>query len=169
MRDMRWASIDAYVIEAPAPKEGFDIPAAARTLNAILRWLDALNPSHDDCFDQPVDASGWRFRYLGEVLFVLVFASFYPTSHSRYAFGAEELLVVLQPDHAFSRRSDSATGLISGNLRGRIRQLYASAGRPYDLTHTLSSREAHRFLKPLANGDPPVRWWSADADAGLAC
>lgn len=168
-RAMETHRYDGFCIEAPM-ELGATVAVLAGTVNRALRDLAAHAPIGGNCFDEPVETECWRFRFMKEVFFVIAFGSCYSEEHSRFSFGSDRTLILLQPDRAFSRHCPPGHAIIPERTRDRIRIAYAEAGRIYDLTHTLSPIEAHRFVKPPMLRCPPIRWWEqidADRPAGL--
>lgn len=160
-RTMEAQHHDGFCIELPA-EYGATVDTLAVTVNRVLRGLAALDPSRDDCFREPVETERWRFRFGGEIFFVVTFASCYGEDHARFTFGVDQTLILLLSDHAFSRYCPPGQERIPAFIRDRIRVAYAQAGRIYDMTHVLSPIEAHRFVKPLRLRQPSVRWWEHD-------
>jgi hypothetical protein len=102
-------------------------------------------------------------------MFVVTMAPCYGADQSRYVFGEPYTFVVFQPDSAFDRVVKPGNhGLISASTRREIRARYGGNGRAYDSAISSSPFEAYRFIKPLAVGDAPVRWWDTQAESGPA-
>lgn len=129
----------------------------SRTTRRVLTGLSQVDPAGRDSM-RNVQDTGWWFSYAGHKLFVLTFGTCYPPSSSRYGFGSSSTYIVLQPAHSFSRHLPGPRNVARAE-RLVIRERYRKAGRPYDLTLTLSPHEAHRYVKPVTLGEPPVRWW----------
>ena len=149
--------LDCFVITLPE-FYGKDVDTLAKTTNSLLRALTKLDGIPHG-FGDP-SKPHWKFIFHGEPYFVLAMGSCYPNWHSRHIFGIDRTFLVFQPDHAFERFvSPSGNGLITSAVRQTIRDRYSQAGMPYDLAHTLSPIEAHKFVKPLEHGVPPIEWW----------
>lgn len=156
-RAVRREPLACFVVTL-APELGSTVGELAATTNTVLRALtraDGLGRG----FGDPGRAT-WQFLFHGEPYFVLALGTCYPFDHARHIFGVDRAMLVLQPDTAFERVvSPTSHGLISPAVRRTIRRRYADSGRAYDLVHTESRVEAHRFVKPVRHGTPPVRWW----------
>ncbi|MFC0863944.1 YqcI/YcgG family protein [Sphaerimonospora cavernae] len=154
----RREKLDGLVLPLPAAS-GDTVDRLALTTRRVLEGL-AEQDAAGTCDLRSPERAGWYLSFYGERMFVVTVAPCYPTDHSRHGFGEPHTFVLLQPDRAFDRAvSPGSDGVISTAVRSRIRELYKQHGRPYDLAITLSPFEAHRFVKPLALGDPPIRWW----------
>lgn len=156
--------LDGLLLPLPA-EHGDTLARLSASVRRLLGGLVARTArSRGDLADP--ERPGWHLTLGGERMFVLSMAPCYPADHARHTFGEPYTFVLLQPDSAFDRAvSPGSGGLIAAAVRERIRRRYAAHGQPYDLSITLSPFEAHRFVKPLAVGDPPVRWWAADQHA----
>ncbi len=152
--------LDGLVAELPGEGYGGTVSALADTVRRVLHTMDDADPAGIRSLEQRIEDPTWWFTFAGQELFPLTFAPCYRSDSSRWAFGSERTYIVFQPRHAFRRR------LVTGDphserSRELIRRRFAGAGRPYDLTITLSPLEADRFVKPAHFGDPPVRWWQS--------
>jgi hypothetical protein len=163
-RAMRVEPLDGFLM--PLPREfGENLDSLATTTRQILAGLAATDgPMRCDL--RRAGRPDWYFRFAGERFFLITMAPCYGPAHARYSFDEPYTFLLLQPDRAFDRAvSPGSAGLISAAVRERIRERYRQNGRPYDLAITLAHGEALRFVKPLELGDPPVRWWEAQAGA----
>ena len=143
-----------------APEHGADIARLAALTNRVLRSLTRCDGLPRP-FGHP-ERPGWQFVFHGEPYFVLALGECYPPTHARHLFGVQRTVLIFQPDSAFERVVNaSGDGLISPAVRHAIRDRYARADMPYDLAHTESPVEAHRFVKPIEHGAPPVPWWTS--------
>lgn len=152
--------LDGFVVDFP-PMLGSQVATLAawtRTLLVGLAARDATGSGELGYVEDP----RWAFSFAGHVYFVLTTGPCYPADSSRFAFGVDRTFVLLQPIAAFARRRPPGSDELAPNARQQIREAYAASGRPYDLALTLSPLEAHRFVKPAAYGQPPVRWWTHD-------
>ncbi|WP_459651009.1 YqcI/YcgG family protein [Kitasatospora sp. Ki12] len=156
----RREALDGVLMSLPS-SFGATVNGLAYTTRQIVEGLAARDPRGRGDARSP-EREGWYFSFAGERMFVIAMASCYSPDHARHTFGEPFTFLLLQPDSAFERAvSPGSDGLISGAVRSRIRELYARHGRPCDVSITLSPCEAHRFVKPAALGDPPVRWWES--------
>ena len=97
---------------------------------------------------------------------MVTFGPCYGPNSSRYAFGLDATYLLFQPRSSFVRRWAPGTDRLPDRAREAIRHDFEAAGRQYDLAITLSPREAHRVVKPVRLGEPPVRWWITDDGEG---
>jgi hypothetical protein len=151
--------IDGVVFELPGQQYGDSVGELARTTFNVLDYFSGNDPGKDHCMAKEVEDSSWWFRFDGQKLFVLAFGPCYPPTSSRYGFQTGCTYIVFQPIHCFSRRIPDGATQRSYRTRVEIRRRYAHAGRPYDLSITLSPYEAYRYVKPAELGQPPVKWW----------
>ncbi|MEU7756896.1 YqcI/YcgG family protein [Micromonospora sp. NPDC049101] len=146
--------LDAFVLRFPLTLvDAADLRGLGRLTHSLVRALLRGDPSQPRAVDPDlVQQPRWRLSYAGMDYFMAVFAPLYGSHHSRYTFGiADQVFVLLQPDSSFHLR----LGRDPSRVRKSIRKRFARAGQSYD-THLL---EAHKFVLPLAHGDPPVRWY----------
>jgi hypothetical protein len=149
---------DGAVLEVADPAAGATVDALARTTREVLTGLSRLDPGHDRCMDRPIEDRAWWFTFAAQPFFVVTFAPCYGPDSSRYAFGLTATYLLFQTRDSFVRRWDRDSR-IPPESRTRIRSAFAGAGRPYDMTLTLSAFEAHRYVKPDQLGRTPVKWW----------
>ncbi|MCX5247142.1 YqcI/YcgG family protein [Streptomyces sp. NBC_00201] len=155
--------VDGLVLALPG-SFGDSVDRLAATTRQVLDGLAAKDGRGRRGLQSP-ERQGWYFTFAGERMFLVTMAPCYPADHARHSFGEPYTFLLLQADRAFDRAvSPGSGGIISSAVRSRIRELYDQHGRPYDLAITLSPFEAYRFVKPLALGEPPVRWWEARVD-----
>ncbi len=150
--------IDGVVFELPGPF-GDAVEKLGGTTFTILDYLSANDPVKAHCMEAKIEDATWWFSFAGEKLFVLAFGPCYPSTNSRYGFQTGRTYLVFQPVHCFSRRIPDGAIHKSRRTREEIRRRYTKAGRPYDVTITLSPYEAYRYVKPVQLGQPPVKWW----------
>lgn len=156
-RACRVERIDGYLLTLPA-EYGETLDELSRTTKRIVDLL--ARPTGTYRWNWSPGHRRWHLRYDGHRYFVLTMAPCYPRQTSRHAFGADRTFILLQPDAAFDRAvRDEDYGLISWEVRNSIRSKYEKNGQPYDASLSESPVEAHRFVKPLLQGQGPVRWW----------
>lgn len=120
-----------------------------------------------------VSLVGWSFEFDEVHIFVTTFAPCYPENHSRYAFGAENGFVLLQPMYSFAIH-DIGDDTPHTNwdepktVRDKIRVAYKENKRPYQIRKTLYYPMAEDLVKPLVEGPGNVvQWWKcAEEKAG---
>merc|ERR1719321_870711 len=86
----------------------------------------------------------------------------------RYAFGAETAFLLLQPDRSFVRHNLPDDDGSAPGIRAFARAAFAASGRAF-VPPAPRSANAHQVVRPLKEGDSPVRWWidtEASTDAG---
>jgi YqcI/YcgG family len=151
---------DGAVLEVADPAAGATVAALARTTDAVIVGLTARDPAPQGTQPPlPVDNPGWVFTFAGAPFFVVTFGPCYGSDSSRYAFELTASYLLFQTRESFVRRWAPGTDRLPDAARREIRESFARAGRPYDLSITLSPLEAHRYVKPNRLGAPPVRWW----------
>lgn len=151
---------DGFLLTLPA-RFGADVDALAATTNWILRGLSKRDPASGRCFDRQVESADWAFRFADVKLFVLTIGNCYRSDHARFGYGADATFLLLQPDAAFERHVTPGRRNIRQEVLDSVRIAFAEAGQIYDLTHTTSRFEAHRFVKPATLRSPAIRWWEA--------
>jgi len=150
--------LDGIVLEVAEPDAGSTVEELAATTRAVVEGLIARDPAASET---PIEDPEWWLTFAGSPLFVATFAPCYDASSSRYGFGLERTYLLFQTRGSFVRRWSPRTGALSESARRKIRIAFERAGRPYDLSITLSPLEAHRYVKPARLGAPPVEWWKA--------
>jgi hypothetical protein len=151
--------LDGFIIEIPESIAGNNLTKMGGLLHRILCDLSEHDPAHEDCMNEEIESPQWWFKAAGQRVVVLVFASFYDSTHPRHTGGLPFSYILLQPIHTFERRARNEALEVSTEARERIRAVFAAQGRPYDETISLSPFEAYKFLKPMSVGDSPIRWW----------
>jgi YqcI/YcgG family len=152
--------IDGIVLEAPGVF-GKSVDDLADLVGEVVRTIVANDPAGGKCLDEPIEQPGWWLTFAGMELFVLAFAPCYPRSHPRWSEGADSVFLLIQPRSAFARRRRAGRDTLGQGVRRSIRRRFADRGMDYDVTLAESPIEAHQFVKPIAVGDPPVRWWES--------
>ncbi|WP_169813486.1 YqcI/YcgG family protein [Nocardia vaccinii] len=156
--------IDGFLLCLPA-RYGSTLPNLAATTRDLVAAI-GRHDSRGSRRNRP-ETPGWKLTFEGRRLFVITFAPCYPESNSRSCFGENHTFILIQPDEAFERAvTPGDGGLISMRVRHRIRDRYASRGQGYDHSISESPVEAFKFVKPIAAGDPLVRWWDPELYSG---
>lgn len=150
--------VDGFVYTLPDPSSGATLNDLCRTTWNLLSCLSSWDKVRQP-LDEDIESPSWFFALHGHRLFVLTAAPCYDAHHSRYSYGSPFTFVLLQPDHAFKRRHTPGVAAIAADTRNIIRDSFTRNDQSYDLGITLGLLEAHRFVKPIKLGDPPVRWW----------
>jgi FPC/CPF motif-containing protein YcgG len=139
---------------------GDTIEAAAWTVRRTLEAIADVNQDAAESLRRDVTAPEWWYVFAGCELLVITFAPVYPPEHPRHS-PSDETFLLFQPHRAFSARRPPGSQHFPQGTKRVIRDAYRAAGRPYDTALADSKREAHKFVKPLTIGAPPVRWWEA--------
>lgn len=150
--------LDGLVLELPGTY-GATVERLAGATRRVLRHISDHDPAGPDCMAEEIEDPRWWFSFGGQKLFLLTFGPCYPPTSSRYGFQTDRAYIIFQPIHCFSRRISDGAAHKSRQARSQMRRRFEEAGRPYDLSITLSPLEADRYVKPARLGDPPVRWW----------
>lgn len=150
--------IDGLVLEAPGAY-GESVDDLADFVGEVVCTIVANDPAGGRCLDEPIDQPGWWLTFASMELFILAFAPCYPRTHSRWSEGVDSVFLLIQPRSAFARRRRGGGDTLGQGVRRSIRRRFADRGMDYDVTLAESPIEAHQFVKPIAVGDPPIRWW----------
>ena len=115
-----------------------------------------------------LDKRGWVFEFNRLTFFITTFAPFYPSSNSRYAFGAEDCFILLQPEISFAQHDLTPDTPETHwerpvTVRDGIRVAFRVAGREYVIRDTVYYPMVHDVVKPVRREDPLVEWWLKDA------
>ncbi len=148
---------DGVVLEIASPTAGSTIEALADTTSQVLGTLSGLDGTLLTAADV-LDPSWW-FRCRSMAWFVSAFAPCYPSNSSRFNFGSDRTYLVFLSAESFRRRRRTGENELPQVMKEAIRAAFAHAGRPYDLSLTLSDYEAERIVKPVDFGAPSIRWW----------
>lgn len=124
-----------------------------------------------------INKRGWVFEFNRVTFFITTFAPFYPESHSRFSFGAENCYILLQPEVSFARHDlgpDTPRSMTEWDNpktpRDRIRCAFRNAGRAYRIPEKLGVPLAHEIIRPIRDyggnqgedydvKDDVVDWW----------
>lgn len=151
--------LDGLLIELTDARHGATIEAAAATTRAVIAGLlEAVGESADRALERAADEHWW-LELFDTRWFVLLFAVCYPHDSPRSTFGSPSTYLLFQPVASFDRHAVPKGGVISVEVRERIRRDYANTGRPYDGALAQQDVEALKFVWPLCTRDNPVRWW----------
>lgn len=118
--------------------------------------------------DWNIERSSWVF-VLNEIA---TFAPCYPACHSRFAFGASNSYVLLQPEISFARHSlppdtpNTTRRSHPKTVRDRIRIAFRETGRPYLIQIAIHCPMVWDVVKPLHVGDDSVKWWINESESG---
>ena len=163
--------LDGFVFELPGNEFGTDVEAFGKGVYRVLKYISNQDPAGYHCMNKSfVSQIGWSFEFNAVPIFVTTFAPCYPENHSRYAFGAQNAFILLQPMYSFAIHEighDTPTTNWSNpeTIRDKIRVAYKENGRPYYIRDTVYYPMAHDVVKPLVEGPGNVvKWWRNGGD-----
>jgi len=159
-------NLDGFCIGLPGDGSTEDL---GRRVRSVLTALSESDPANEHMMRKKyIGNRGWRFRFGGADFFVTTFAPCYPPTSSRYAFGAENAFILLQPEMSFLRHKLPNDTPVTSNpprtIRDRTRHAFLKAGRGYHIPNTTKYPPAEHLVKPLKDdGETVIHWW-IDAD-----
>ncbi|XP_061162480.1 uncharacterized protein LOC133171705 [Saccostrea echinata] len=162
----RQYKLDGFLIEVPVEFHQKDIQVFAKTFRRILKVISDNDPKEVRCMNKSYVAKrGWVFEFNNVTFFITTFGPFYPKTNSRYAFGCENCFILLQPELSFALHdlspSSSETSYENPTTeRDRIRCAYSKAGRPYIIPRDITQPMAWDMIKPIADDDAIIQWWT---------
>lgn len=158
--------LDGFLIELPAEPYVNDITCFADSVRRVLKVLSDLDPNESRCIDKIEDRNqrGWVFQFNDITYFITTFAPFYPETNARFAFGAENGFILLQPELSFALHNLPPDTPHTNwdhpqTVRDKIRVAFRNAGREYPIPSSLFMPLAWEMVRPLCNGGPVVKWW----------
>ena len=161
--------LDGFVFELPGEEFGKDTESFGEGVRRVLSYISEQDPAGYHCMNKSfVSQIGWSFEFNTFPIFVTTFAPCYPENHSRYAFGAVNAFILLQPMYSFAiheiGHDTPATNWDNPQtIRDKIRVAYKENGRPYYIRDTVYYPMAHDIVKPLIEGPGNVvEWWKSD-------
>lgn len=167
--------LDGFVFELPGEEFGNDVHKFGQGVRRILKCLSDHDPSRYHCMNKSfLDKIGWSFEFNEVPIFVTTFAPCYPDNHSRFAFGAQNAFVLLQPMYSFvihdiGNDTPHTNWSNPTTVRDKIRVAYKENGRPYYIRDIVVYPTAHDIVKPLVdNGTSLVEWWKDTDDRETA-
>lgn len=170
--------LDGFVFELPGDKFGMDIETFGQGVRRILKYISDQDPAGYHCMNKSfVSQIGWTFEFDSIPIFVTTFAPCYHSNHSRYAFGAKNGFVLLQPMYSFAIHDIGKDTPITNwdnpkTIRDKIRVAYKENGRPYQIRPTVYYPMAHDIVKPLIEGPGNVlNWWESgvEVESDISC
>jgi hypothetical protein len=154
--DQRPDVIAMIVTERP----GTDVTSLARLLRTTLDGLGRCDRVTGD--NIAVGLATWDFVFAGARYFVPVFSSVYATSHPRHSALDGHGYLLFQPEWAFRRFGISSTRANRAGLSEAVRSVFAAHGIDYTIESVTQWPKALRYVKPLHEDEPPVRWWQSE-------
>ena len=158
--------LDGFVFALPGDQFGQEVNRFGQAVRRVLKCISDHDPRGFHCMNKSyVSKIGWSFEFDGIPVFVTTFAPCYPSNHARYAFGASEAFILLQPMYSFAIHDigpdtphtnwDSPV-----SVRDKIRVAFKENGRAYHVRDTIFYPAAHDIVKPLEEGvGDLVEWW----------
>lgn len=159
--------LDAFLIELPGNLYGAKLMDFGDGIYKVLKVISDNDPAQRHCMDKSyIDKRGWVFEFNKVTFFVTTFAPFYPESHPRYAFGASNCYILLQPEMSFAFHdlppdTPDTNWKEPQTVRDKIRVAFRDAGRPYYIPDTISSPMINEILRPIDETDPVYEWWKS--------
>eukprot|EP00118_Oscarella_pearsei_P009343 m.53655 g.53655 ORF g.53655 m.53655 type:complete len:334 (+) comp34273_c0_seq5:31-1032(+) len=164
----KFLALDGFLFELPATEYGKSPTVFGQGVNRLLRCLSDADPAGVHCMNKSyVSGRGWYFEFDKESIFVTTFAPCYPSSHSRYSFGATSCYVLFQPEYSFAIHdiepdTPETNWECPKTIRDKIRVAYKKNGQEYLIKDTVYYPPAHDIVKPLGLHQEPVEWWKTD-------
>lgn len=146
-------AFDAAAVDGSNLEKFNDCVHPFRSVLCALLEIDGLDPS---LLWANIEDYDWQYSLCGLRLFVNLFAPCYPPRHTKHLPVLDRIVLFLQPERSFDFCDVNSS---RGDLRRRIRERFAKAGRPYSGDLIDTRIEAHLYVFPLEIGDPIVRWW----------
>ena len=150
--------LHGFVIEISAGEAAADFHVVTEVFGRVMSGLAGRDPHQAHCMTRDIEDPQWQFEFSGLRMFTSVFAPCYDRTHTKFSATPGMVFVFFQPEISFDFCNVNPH---SQHTRDRIRQLFRSAGRPYDEELIDRRIEAHIYLSPQRIGDAPVRWWEA--------
>ena len=158
--------LDGFVFALPSDKFGHDVHQFGQGVRRVLQCISDQDPRGFRCMNRSyLSKVGWSFEFDGIPIFVTTFAPCYPSNHARYAFGAEQAFILIQPMYSFAIH-DIGEDTPHTNwenpvtVRDKIRVAFKENNREYYIRDTIFYPAAHDIVKPLKEGvGELVEWW----------
>lgn len=144
-----------FAVRMPA-KFSDTLDNLSKTVAQFLAALNKIDPAHSDCLKQDIDASGWKYSWAGETMFLTAFGTCYPEKHARNPYGFGKTYFFFQPDFVL-RKHPGLTDGREEQSRARILQNFSRNEMAYD--NEGKEKEVQRYIRPMEAKDPAVRWW----------
>lgn len=155
------ASADLIALEVQGADRIAGVGGSASLVHALLAGLRERDFTDTRALTAGITDPDWDFEFEGHAFFVSLFAPFYPPDHSRWSGEPDAAFVLLQPESSFRRFSVSSKRPGRRALSEGVHRRFAAYGQSYDLDLTMLAPKALRYVKPIALGDAPLRWWEA--------
>ena len=150
--------LDMLAIELDHPSIVDGLDTFTRAVALFVRGLvgpGALPHQSDD----PAGEDGWIAYVDDKRLFIFTLCPFYGDSHPRRS-GTGSAFIVIQFLNSFWKINMHHMSLAEKRqLSDKVKSIFTKAGVDYFAYITQGSSEALKLVKPLHQGDLPVRWW----------
>jgi hypothetical protein len=164
--DVQDRDLDMLAIELDHPSiiDGLEAftPAVALFVRGLL-GPGAL-PGQPD--GSAADIDEWVAYVSGKRLFIFTLCPFYGESHPRRSTTGSAFIVIQFLDSFRKINMHRMSLAEKKQLSDKVRAIFTNAGVDYFAYITQGPAEALKMVKPLRQGDQPVRWWKALYDAG---
>ncbi|XP_045163543.2 uncharacterized protein LOC123527890 [Mercenaria mercenaria] len=159
--------LDAFLIELPGKIYGENVQDFGDGIYKVLKVISDNDPAKIHCMNKSyIDKRGWVFEFNKVTFFITTFAPFYPENHPRYAFGAKDCYILLQPEMSFAFH-DLPPDTTETNwdqpqtVRDKIRVAFKDAGRSYYIPDSVYSPMVFEILRPISEQDSSYEWWKS--------
>lgn len=153
--------LDMLVVELDHPSltDGLDSVTQAAAL--FMRGLLGPDALPGQPGDSDADVDHWVAFVAGKRLFVFTLCPFYGESHPRRS-ATTASYIVIQFLNSFRKINMHRMSLAEKRqLSDKVKSVFTKAGVDYFAYITQASPEALKLVKPLRQGDPPIKWWQA--------
>jgi len=151
--------LDMLAIELDHPLIIGDLDLFTRAIALFARGLLGTEALPGQSDGLTVDEGEWIAYLGGKRLFIFTLCPFYGMSHPRRSVTGSAFIVI-QFTNSFRKINLHRMSLDKRKqLSDRVKSIFMEAGIDYFAYITQSSSEALKVVKPLRQGDEPVRWW----------
>lgn len=148
---------DGYAIMMKGDKEQTLNDLAILTYRT-LNFYSENDPKKQYCMRKNLLDHSWQFSFNDTRLFVITFSPCYSKYHSRFTFGENINIILLQPEHSFNDKN-IPRGVNPKRIRQAIRKQFSLHHQKYDWEELDNQVEAYRYVKPLNYASDPIAWW----------
>ncbi|XP_070532667.1 uncharacterized protein [Ptychodera flava] len=159
-------SLDGFVFELSGKEFTSNPETLGEGVRRVLTVISDSDPASYHCMRKSfIGKRGWCFEFNKVTLFITTFSPCYPSSHSRYAFGATSSFILFQPEVSFALHNipddtPHTNWVNPKTVRDRIRVAYKESGREYLIRNTVIYPPAHDIVKPFGMSDDSIiKWW----------
>ncbi len=153
--------LDMLVVELDHPSLTDGLESFTRAAALFMRGLLGPEALPGQPGDSDADLGHWVAYVAGKRLFVFTLCPFYGESHPRRSTTAASYIVV-QFLNSFRKINMHRMSLAEKKqLSDKVKSVFTKAGVEYFAYITQESPEALKLVKPLEQGDTPIKWWQA--------